>query len=124
MKIRIELTDEHIQLISSFRFTKITDSMVGVDTYDLYGGGNVWFDMACILNATDKIVEGTLERPFGPEFKDGYKEHLQELDEFIVSNMENIQNILHQFCKTGLKPGIYEAQDYEQIWSFKDKNAD
>ena len=116
MKIRLELTEEHIALISNFRTKKIDPVHYGVDTYDLYGGTNLFEDMAIILGKFDKAIKGTECDVDGRKFPKEIMEHFKELDEFILDNMENIENILHQFATEGIKPGIYEAIDYEQIW--------
>lgn len=120
MIIRLKLTDELISLISNFRFRKISDKHFGVDTYDLYGGTNLWEDMALITGNFDQAIPGSETKPMGREFPEPIMEHLNELDLFIRENIENLENIVHQFSmKGGIKSGIYEAIDYEQIWEYK-----
>ena len=117
MKIRIELTEEHIALIKNFKFKKINDALSGLDTYDLYGGTYIWEDMAIILGKLDRAIPGTENDPDGRKFPRELMEHFKELDEFILNNLSNIDNILHQFAEEGLKPGVYETIDYEQFWT-------
>lgn len=116
MKIRLELTEEHIALIKNFRTKKIDSNNFGIDTYDLYGGTNLFEDMALILGKFDKAIPGTENDFDGRKFPKEITDHFIELDEFLLDNIANIENILHQFIEEGVKPGVYEAIDYEQIW--------
>lgn len=117
MKIRLTLTEEHIALIRNFRFKKINEKVSGIDTYDLYGGTNLYEDMAMILGKLDLAIPNTETDVFGRQFPSELVEHFRQLDEFILENLYNIENIVHQFIDEGIKPGVYEAIDYEQIWT-------
>lgn len=118
---RLKLTDDIISLISNFRFRKINDKMSGLDTYDLYGGTYLFEDMAFILGKFDQMIPGTETDPMGRQFPDELVKYFKELDDFIVENLTDLENIVHQFIKIGIKPGIYEAIDYEQVWKYKEE---
>lgn len=117
---RLKLTEDIISLISNFRFKKINDKMSGFDTYDLYGGTYLYEDMALILGKFDQMIPGTENSPMGRQFPEELIKYFKELDEFIIENLSDLENIVHQFIRKGLKPGIYETIDYEQIWKFKE----
>lgn len=118
---RLKLTEDIISLISNFRFKKINDNMSGFDTYDLYGGTYLYEDMAFILGKFDQMIPGTENNPMGRQFPEELVKYFKELDEFIIENLSDLENIVHQFIRNGLKPGIYETIDYEQIWKFKEE---
>lgn len=116
---RLKLTEDIISLISNFRFRKINDTMAGLDTYDLYGGTYLFEDMAFILGKFDQAIPDTEANPMGRQFPTELITYFKELDEFIIENLSDLENILHQFVRTGIKPGVYESIDYEQIWTYK-----
>lgn len=116
---RLKITEDIVSLISNFRFRKINDKISGLDTYDLYGGTYLFEDMAFILGKFDKMIPGTETNPMGRQFTEETVKYFKELDEFIIENITDIENLLHQFVKEGLKPGIYESIDYEQVWKYK-----
>ena len=43
---------------------------------------------------------------------------MHEIDGFIVENLEFIEEILHQFCDVGIKPGKYSCLAYQRIWKY------
>ena len=94
------------------------DKYYGIDTYDLFKC-DFWYDqMAHIVGISDQVINGTDEDTDGPKYPQEVIEHLRELDDFIVTNILNIEDILHQFCdRGGIKAGItYISYDYEGIW--------
>lgn len=118
-KIKLKLTEEHIALLKGFRFKKINEQYSGLDTYELYGGTYLYEEMAILLGLYDKFIPGTENDPQGRQFPDEIKQHMRELDEFMLDNLYNLENIVHQFIGEGVKPGIYECIDYEQNWTYK-----
>ena len=129
-KIKVTLTDDHIALIKNFRFNKLKaqtttpwedeDRYYGVDTYGIYGGTFLFEDMAIILGKQDKMIPGTQEDVDGPKYDEDTTKYLKELDEYICMHIQDILEITHQFCITGLKPGTYTCLDYVRIWSYGD----
>jgi len=94
------------------------DKYYGIDTYDLYQC-DFWYDqMAFILGLSEQVIKGTEEDTDGPKYPKEVIEHLRELDEFIVNNLQHIEDIIHQFCdRGGIKEGVtYIAYDNENIW--------
>lgn len=95
------------------------DDYYGIDTYGcLYGGNHLAEDMARILGYYDKVIPETMESPMGPRFPEEIENHLIELDEYIVSNLTNIEEILHQHCSEGIKAGKYTSLDRTHIWKY------
>lgn len=117
MKIRLNITEDLLKLIRNFRFKRINDRVSGIDTYDLYGGTNLYEDMALILGDYDKAIEGTECNPTGRRFPSEIEEKYRELDAYIIDNLDSIENLVHQYFGQELEVGEYEAQDYEQIWT-------
>lgn len=116
-RLKLTFNDEHIQLIKNFRTRQLGDEYFTIDTYDLFGGTYLYEDMALILGYMDKVIPGTMEDADGPKFDDETLEHLNELDSFIVENLQNIEDILHQFCTEGIQPGVtYWCNPSEHIW--------
>ena len=94
------------------------DKYYGIDTYDLFNS-DYWYDqMAYIVGCSDKVISGTEEDTDGPKYPQEVIEHLRELDDFLVTNILAIEDILHQFCdRGGIKIGVtYVSYDYEGIW--------
>lgn len=119
-KIHITLTEDLCLLIGSLYVQKINDKVVGVNTDYLYGGTYKYEQMAFILGLTDKAVEGTEEDIDGTKYKKEAQEYMKRLDTYIRDNIGNIEEIIHQFSlKGGISPGLYEAKDYEHIWTKK-----
>ena len=116
-KIRLTFTDEHIRLIKALRPFVFDNDIVGLNPYNMYGGGHLYEDMARILDLMDKADKSTLDDAEGVRFDDETMKHLIELDEFISSNLSNIEEILHQFADEGIKAGVtYECSKTAHIW--------
>lgn len=121
-KINITLTDEHIKLMKSLKFQKMNDDIAGIDNYDMYGGSYKFEQMAYILGYNDKMLEESVESIFGPKYEPETQKHLVELDAFMVEHLIDLEEILHQFCDKGLKPGKYVTRDYEHLWHYEENN--
>lgn len=135
-RLKITLTPDIISLISHFRYQKLnnlnikngnedwTDKYYGIDTYELYHGSSLYQDMAEILGLQDKIIKGTEFDFDGPKYEPETMKYMIDMDAFIVDNILNIEEILHQFCdKGGLKPGTYICKDNEHIWKLKNEEG-
>lgn len=119
-KISLKLTKEHIILIKNLNIQKLNDYIFGIDTYNLYGGTFKFEQMALLLGYQDKILPQTAESIWGPRYEEEVQKHLEDLDGFFIDNLGNIEEILHQFCATGIKEGTYECKDNIHLWSFKE----
>ena len=94
------------------------DKYYGIDTYDLFNC-DYWYDqMAHIVGLSDKVIPGTEEDTDGPKYPQEVIEELRVLDDFLVTNLQSIEDIIHQFCdRGGIKPNVkYISYDYEGIW--------
>ena len=93
MKITLKLTDEHISLIKWLKFEPINATSYGIDTYGLWGGTNLYEDMANILGWQDKVIPETLENVMGPRYEHEYQQKLEEYDAFIQKNLDDITTV-------------------------------
>lgn len=119
---KLELIDRASALSKSYAIED-NDKYYGIDTYDLFNC-DYWYDqMAHIVGLSDQVINGTEEDVDGPKYPQEVIEHLRELDDFIVTNILNIEDILHQFCdRGGIKSGVtYVSYDYEGIWHTEDE---
>ena len=94
------------------------DKYYGIDTYDLFNA-DYWYDhMARIVGCSDQVISGTEEDTDGPKYPQEVIEHLRELDEFLITNLVHIEDIIHQFSdRGGIQSGVkYVSYDYEGIW--------
>lgn len=132
-RLKVVLTEEHLKLIKNFRIQKLnelnvkngiedwTDKYYGIDTYGLFHGSHLYEDMAQILGVADQVIKGTEEDIDGPKYPKELMDNFIELDEYILDNILNIEEIVHQFSSEGgLKPGIYTCKDNEHIWKYKE----
>lgn len=94
------------------------DRYYGIDTYDLYDSDFWYHQMAYILGYADQVIDGTLEDIDGPKYPKEIIEHLRELDNFITENLNDIEDLIHQFCdKGGIQADVkYVSYDHEKIW--------
>lgn len=93
------------------------DNLYGIDSYNLWGGTYILEDMALILGKMDKLIEGTSEDPDGPKFDEETTQYFFEMANFIVDNLCNIEEILHQFCTEGIQADTtYSCKPNEHIW--------
>lgn len=109
---------DRISAISKAYAVEDNDKYYGIDTYDFFNC-DYWFDqMAHIVGLSNQVIKGTEEDVDGPKYPKEVIEHLRELDDFLVTNIQHIEDILHQFCdRGGIEAGItYVAYDYEGIW--------
>jgi hypothetical protein len=99
------------------------DNLYGIDTYNLWGGTYIYEDIAYIIGKMDKVIDGTLEDPDGPKFDEETTQYMDELASFIIDNLTNIEEILHQFCTEGIQAGVvYTCKPNEHLWSKETKS--
>ena len=109
---------DRISAISKAYAAEDVDKYYGIDTYDLFNC-DYWYDqMAHIVGLSDKVIPGTEEDTNGPKYPEEVIKHLMELDDFLVTNIVSIEDIIHQFCnRGGIEAGVtYVSYDYEGIW--------
>ena len=129
-KKSLTLTEEHIALIRNLNFKKLDlirgrnvqideeEKFFGFDTYDIYRGSFLFEDMARILGYADQVIKGTEEDPTGPKYPQELTEHMLDLDAYIVGNLIDIEDLIHQRCdRGGIQPNVkYVALDHVGIW--------
>jgi len=118
-KLTIILTDEIIKLVKFFKTTQFNDYQYGVDIDALYTESHLYDFMALVLDLKDHQIPNTEENPSGAEYDDETTEKLRNLDEYIVKNILYIEEIIHQFCDVGVKPGKYTCLAYNRIWKYE-----
>lgn len=135
---KISLTFEHIALISNIQFkkldlhTKFTDfdgkttyqepfenQYYGIDTFNLYRGSFLYEEMARILGLQGEIIEGTEEEPTGPRYSEKATQKMDELDGYLIENLSDIEDIIHQFLTEGLREGEYTKSLMSGLWEYK-----
>lgn len=117
-KISLVFTEDIIKFIKLMKVQKFSDSKVGIDNYGLYPESHLFDFMAIVLGLQDHVIKGTEENPLGAEYDEEAMEKMMEIDSFIVENLDSIEEILHQFCDVGIKPGKYSCLAYQRIWRY------
>ena len=129
-KKSITLTEEHIALLKNLNFKKLDlirgrkvnideeEMFFGYDTYDIYRGTFLFEDMAHILGYADQVIKGTEEDPDGPKYPYELQQHMLDLDAYIVDNLIDIENLIHQrIDKGGIQPNVkYVPLDHVGLW--------
>ena len=128
--IKIELTKDLCHLIANIRFNKepfieTNDKREKINYYidmnNIYGGNFVLEDISYLLGIYDKHIPGTEEDALGPSFPEELEKYMYDMHLYIINNLQNIEEIVHQFSiKGGIKPGIYTCKDYQHLWKRKD----
>lgn len=118
-KLTVKIGKEELMLIKNLNIQKFDEYIVGVDTFDMYGGSFKYAQMALLLGYQDKVLKDTMESIFGPKYEEPVQKHLEEIDVFLTQNLVNIEEIIHQFCTEGIREGTYECKDNEHLWSYK-----
>ena len=126
--LKITLTEDVLKLVSNIRFKEYTKyeeddqrDHIGyeIDLNSLYGGDFVLEDISFILGMYDRHIVDTEEDFDGPKFNEDDTKYMYELHDFVVDNLNNIEEILHQMIfKGGIKPGTYKCKDWQHIWEY------
>lgn len=117
-KISLVFTEDIIKFIKLMKVQRFSDSQVGFDNYGLYPESHLFDFMAMVLGMQDHRIPGTEEKPMGAEYDEEAMAYFFEIDSFIVENIEYIEEIIHQFCDVGIKPGKYSCLAYQRIWKY------
>lgn len=119
MKIRIKVTDGIIKLLTMSSIGKETEDGVMIDNEYILGG-HLLEDMALILGISDKAIPNTKEDADGMAFPDEIEKELLDLNKYIRENRRSLEFLIHQNICTGLKPGNYEANDYDMLFKLSE----
>lgn len=93
------------------------DSIYGIDNYNLWGGTYVLEQVSYIIGIYDKHIPYTEEDVMGVQFPPEETEYMKDLVSFIITNLQNIMEILLTFCTEGIQPGVtYWCYDNEKLW--------
>lgn len=126
--LRVTFTEDMLKLIPCINFKEIpaTDTEIKnktnicIDFDSLYGGSFVFEDMSFILGIYDKHIPGTENNPLGPRFPEELEDYMWETHRYIVENIVNIEEILHQFSvKGGIKAATYKCKSNEHFWEIE-----
>lgn len=118
-RLTLVFTEDIITFIKLLKPQRLNESTVGYDLYGLYPESHLFDFMAMVLGLQDHRIPGTEENPMGAEYDEETTKRLFEIDEFIVENLEFIEEILHQFCEVGIKKGKYTCLAYQRIWKYE-----
>lgn len=127
MIVKLEITDDILKLISNIKFTTKPDfddiedcSKVGfgIDFNSVYGGNFLYERMAMILGGySEHVIKDTSENAMGAEFDEEYTEYMCKLHAYMLDNLDNIEELVHQtVVKGGISVGTYKKIDYEGVW--------
>jgi len=124
--LSVTFTEDMLKLVSRICFTEfpahegwgaIQKLNWAIDLNSLYGGSYVLEDISMILGLYDKHIEGTENDPLGVQFPKELEDYMWELHEYILDHLQDIEEIVHQFCnRGGVKPTTYKAKSNERIW--------
>lgn len=122
--IKLKITEDMIKLISNIHFGPVPvleDEnpvvKVGLDYFSLYGTDLTFENIAYLIGRYEEHIPGTEENPLGAEFPKELEDYMWELHGTILENIQNIEEIVHQFAgRGGISPGVYKCRDYEHIW--------
>lgn len=130
--IRLTLTEDHLKLISHLNFGEVPDitneefehMTFGLDLNSLFGGSYALEDISYILHRYDEHIVGTENDPLGVQFPEETQAYFYELYNFILDNLKEIEELVHQFVAIGgLTPGTYKCRSNEHIWSRDEKKS-
>lgn len=125
MTKKIELNEDLIKLISSFKFeafdfnvnSKNSRFGWGIDQYSLFGGNFLYEDIAIILGYYDKVIPGTKESYDGPRFPEDLEKKMWDYYMYLCDNIEYILSLIMFYIGNGgLTPGVYECNSNEKDW--------
>ena len=128
--IKLEINEDMCKLIACIRHEqkeiKIKDNdkrkqiTCSIDINSLFGGDYVLEDIAFILGKQDSVIVGTEEDPMGPSYPEELEEYMLGLYHTILNNLQNIEEIVHQFSfKGGVQPGVYQCKSWQHYWEKK-----
>ena len=117
--IELIFNEDLIKLIKLLRVQKLSDYVVGLDNYDLYPISPPLDFIALEFGLQDHKLPSTEENPMGASYDEETEKYLVETHCFIVDNLEYIEEILHQFCDVGIKPGKYTCLAQQRIWKYQ-----
>ena len=126
--IKVTLTEDMLKLISNIRFSEVPDiekegypMTWGLDFHNLYGGDLNFEDISRIIGRYNEHIEGTEEEALGADFPQDVKDYMWDMHCYILDNIGNIEELVHQFCiKGGLTAGTYKCKNYDHIWKRED----
>lgn len=128
--IKLTLTEDICKLIACIQHEKKEIKLkedddrkqitYAIDINSLFGGDYVLEDIAFILEKQDQVIEGTEEDPIGPSYPKELEDYMWDLYHTIFNNLQNIEEIVHQFAfKGGVTPGTYICKDWQHYWERK-----
>lgn len=118
-KLSVVFTEDIIKFVKLLKVEKFSDGKVGYDLYGLYPESHLFDFMAMVLGLEKHRIIGTEENPMGAEYDEEATRKMMDIDEYIVENLEYIEEILHQFCDVGIKEGKYTCLAYQRIWEYE-----
>ena len=122
---KINLTEDHLKLISHIKFEQFSFSNEasekrlgwGIDQWGLFGGTYVMEDVALIIGKFDQYIKGTEENANGRQFPKELEDYMWGLYMDIVADMELIMDlVLYYSNKGGLTPGVYKCNTNTMVW--------
>lgn len=122
MKKTLKVTEDHLRLIPFILISDDEDSnALVIDKERVFTvQSSVLNDMSLILGIKDRAIKGTEEDAEGAAFSDEDTEYMLGLYHDLTDNLYDWETLIHQqVVQGGIKPGEYECDDADMIWTFK-----
>lgn len=119
MKLKLELTDEHLKMIPFFFIETDDDKDISINRYSklIEMSNRILEDMCLILGYQDKAIPNTEDDADGRAFDDEIEKHMLDVYHYVEDNLYLIETLIHQFVvKGGLTQGTYVCNDNDMIW--------
>lgn len=117
MKVHLNLTDDHLKLVSFIGIEDNKDDVLEINkTAILTVKSHLLDDVAMILGLRDQAIPNTEEDADGSAYPDEVEKRMLDAYNYVKDNLYYIETLLHQRCTIGVQPGHYVAIDNELIW--------
>ena len=117
MIIHLNLTEDHLKLVSFFNLEDRDDEIAINKNVMLTLQSHLLDDVATILGYRDRAIKNTEYDADGSAYPDDVENYLMETYKYVSDNMYYIESLLHQNALKGITPGHYKAKDNELVWT-------
>ena len=117
MKLHLRLNEDHLKLVRFINVEQTSDTTLSIDRKVMLRiQSHLLDDVAMILGLRDQAIPGTEGDPDGCAYPDDIEKRMLDAYNYVSDNLHLIENLLHQMCVEGVKPGHYVAADNVMIW--------
>lgn len=117
MKIRLNLTKDHLKLIPFILIKNDNDDNLEIDkTVMLMIQSTLVEDVSMILGLRDKAIPNTEYDSNGRAFPEDVTKYIFDTYNYVKENLYYIETLIHQFVTIGgISEGVYES-DSKTLW--------